>query len=263
MNWHTRYTQQANWTRNLRDYLFERTGLKTAQRVLEVGCGTGAILCQIQTTSLTCTAVSHRRARGTNGGVRRKCHGLDIQSASLMEAKVHAPAASLTCGDALFLPYPNKTFDITFCHFLLLWVSDPQRALHEMKRVTQAGGHILALAEPDYTARVDEPAELALLGQWQAKSLQKQGADPSLGGRLAELFYEAGIKLVETGAIESQRNDAQTSAEQEMEWAVLGADLAGFVSVDEIQRLKKLDEQAWARGERKLHVPTYFAWGRV
>jgi len=242
MNWHTRYTQQANWTRNLRDYLFERTGLKTAQRVLEVGCGTGAILSEIKTSLL---------------------HGLDIQPASLMEARAHAPAASLTCGDALSLPYADGTFDITFCHFLLLWVADPQGALGEMKRVTQAGGHILALAEPDYTARVDEPAELATLGRWQAESLQRQGAEPSLGGRLAELFYQAGIELIETGAIESQGNDAPTSAERKMEWAVLEADLAGFVPVNEIQRLKKLDDQAWARGERKLHVPTYFAWGRV
>jgi len=242
MNWHARYTQQANWTRELRKYLFQRTGMKTARRALEVGCGTGAILSEIQTQSL---------------------HGLDIQPAALIEARVHAPAASLTCGDALLLPYPNERFDIVFCHFLLLWVSDSQRALHEMKRVTRPGGHILALAEPDYSARVDEPAELAVLGRWQTASLQRQGADPSLGGRLAELFDQAGIELVETGAIESQRNGAPTSIESELEWAVLENDLRGSVPMEEIQRLKKLDEWAWAHGKRILHVPTYFAWGRV
>ena len=242
MNWHARYTQQANWTRNLREYLFEKSGLEAAQRVLEVGCGTGAILSGIETKAL---------------------HGLDIQPASLMEARVHAPFASLTCGDALSLPYPNKTFDITFCHFLLLWVSNPEQVLFEMKRITQPGGDILALAEPDYTARIDEPAEIAILGRWQADSLQRQGADPSLGSSLAELFYQAGIELVETGAIESQGNDASTSSEREMEWVVLESDLAGIVPEEEIQRLKKLDEAAWARRERTLHVPTYFAWGRV
>jgi hypothetical protein len=132
-----------------------------------------------------------------------------------------------------------------------------------MRRVTRPGGYVLALAEPDYSARVDEPAELAGLGRWQTEALKRQGADPSLGGRLAELFYRAGIELVETGAIESREEDARTSAERELEWAVLEYDLAGFVPAEEVRRLKVLDEQAWARGERILHVPTYFAWGRV
>src|SRR5512134_3202020 len=47
MNWHTRYSQQAKWTRDLREYIFEKTDLNRAQRVLEVGCGTGAILSEL------------------------------------------------------------------------------------------------------------------------------------------------------------------------------------------------------------------------
>ena len=44
MDWHARYTQQANWTGDLRHYLFEKAELARARRALEVGCGTGAIL---------------------------------------------------------------------------------------------------------------------------------------------------------------------------------------------------------------------------
>jgi hypothetical protein len=77
------------------------------------------------------------------------------------------------------------------------------------------------------------------------------------------LYYQTGIEILETEAIENQGKDALTSAEWELEWAVLENDLTGFVPVEEIQRLKKLDQAAWASGERILHVPTYFAWGRV
>ncbi|MFZ5821550.1 MAG: class I SAM-dependent methyltransferase [Chloroflexota bacterium] len=243
MNWHARYLQQAAWTRDLRHYLFERAGLGTARCALEVGCGTGAILGDLPPLPAL--------------------HGLDIRPASLMEARVHAPGACLACGDALCLPYAKGAFDITFCHFLLLWVGDPLQALAEMKRVTRRGGHILALAEPDYPARVDRPAELIPLGGWQTESLRRQGANPSLGGRLAESFFQAGIEILETGAIQNVGSEAHISSEWELEWAVLESDLAGLVPGREIQRFKELDRQARERGERVLHVPTYFAWGQA
>ncbi len=243
MNWHNRYIQQAGWTRDLRSYLFDKAGLDRAHRVLEVGCGTGAILADLQTSA--------------------SLHGLDLDPAALTECRIHAPAAALTRGNGLALPYANESFNIVFCHFFLLWVHDPLQTLLEMKRVTKQNGHILALAEPDYSHRVDKPDELARLGQWQTESLQRQGADVSLGARLADLFFQAGIKIVETGAIQRRGNEAFSPDEREQEWAVLSADLAGIVTGEEIRKLKRLDETAWRNGERVLNVPTYFAWGQV
>jgi SAM-dependent methyltransferase len=251
VNWHARFLQQATWTRDLRSYLFEQARLEQARRALEVGCGTGAILSDLST--------------------RTAVHGLDLSLDRLAEAQVNAPNIKLTCGDALALPYPSGVFDLTFCHFLLLWVSDPLRALLEMKRVTRAGGSILALAEPDHSHRLDKPDELAPLGRWQAESLRRQGADPALGARLAELFRQAGILPIETGTLRSSpgsgtgqegREHPLVPGEHDLEWAVLEADLAGMVPAQEIQRMKRLDEQAWESGERVLYVPTYFAWGQ-
>jgi SAM-dependent methyltransferase len=242
MDWHRRYLQQAQWTRDLRAYLFEKAGWNAASRVLEVGCGTGAILSELSDQT--------------------RLHGLDIDAGALAQCKVHVPAASLVQGDALGLPYSSKTFDIVYCHFLLLWVDDPLQALLEMKRVAKPGASVIAFAEPDYNARLDEPHELARLGQWQVASLKRQGADPGLGARLADLFFRAGIEIVETGTIQNAEYDP--SPEQwETEWDVIESDLAGLVSSDELHKMKKLDQAARARRERVLHVPTYFAWGRI
>ena len=246
MNWHTRYIQQSAWTRDLRAYIFEKAGLANAHHVLEVGCGTGAILSTLETSAVRC-----------------KCHGLDLDPAMLTQCRIHAPAASLTRGDGLHLPYEDQTFNITFCHFFLLWVKNPLAALLEMKRTTKPNGYVLALAEPDYHARVDKPSELIQLGRWQTESLLRQGADPGIGARLANLFRQAGIRLIETGTIQSRGNEALKPDEWENEWATLESDLAGIVPDQEIQRMKQLDKRAWERGERVLDVPTYFAWGQV
>ena len=37
-------------------------------------------------------------------------------------------------------PFTNASFDLTFCHYLLLWLKDPLSAIKEMKRVTRPGG---------------------------------------------------------------------------------------------------------------------------
>lgn len=242
MNWHIRYTQQANWTRELRTYIFEKVGLKDARRVLDVGCGTGAILSELPKQPPLC--------------------GVDINAEALTECHVHAPNALLTQGNALQLPYLDRSFDIVYSHFLLLWINDPLRALQEMKRVAQNDGYVIAFAEPDYSSRVDRPDELIPLGTWQTESLKRQGADPNIGARLAELFYEAGIKIVETGTIQGQRNESPGD-EWEIEWDVIDSDLKGWVADSDLQKMKGFDKEAREHKRRVLNVPTHFAWGRV
>jgi len=239
MNWHTRYLQQANWTRSLRHYVFEQAGLNTASRVLEVGCGTGAILREMNTPAAL--------------------HGLDLDPFALTECRTHAPAASLIYGDANALPYPEKSFDIVFCHFLLLWVDNPVQVVCEMARV---GRSVLALAEPDYGHRVDEPVELRTLGEWQTQSLMRRGANPLFGGLLAETFFQAGIEIIESGPIQTSE-EKRSKKDWEDEWEVFQADLADEVPPEEIQKMKTLHEEACRRGGRRLHIPTYFAWGNT
>ena len=238
---HKRYLQQANWTKELRAYIFKEIGLNKGSQILEVGCGTGAILSQIDFP----------------------VHGLDIQLASVKEAKIHTKNKSpLICADAFSLPYADASFDVVFCHFLLLWLPTPANALQEMIRVTKANGHIIAFAEPDYSQRVDKPDVLKKLGEWQRDALQKQGANTSIGAGLATLFYGLGITIIETGSISKQERVPPSVDERANEWDTIEADLAGIIPDEEIQKMKRLDFAAWKRGERVLYVPTHYLWGK-
>ncbi len=237
MNWRSRYLRQAAWTRNLRAYIFDQAGCARAKRILDVGCGYGAILSELPKPA----------AR----------YGLDLDAAALAECRIHASGVSLIRADGHHLPYADKSFDIAYCHYFLLWVKDPLQVVREMARVSH---HVIAFAEPDYSQRVDEPTELKSLGAMQTESLRRQGANPFLGGALAEIFYQAGIKIIETGQI--QNPDLAHSIEDwESEWETIQFDLQGIASDEEIQKMKMLDEQARKNGKRILHIPTFFAWG--
>lgn len=243
--WHARYIQQARWTQQLRNYLYPRAGLPSARRLLEVGCGTGAVLPDLV------------------GRSKADIYGLDLDPARLEIAAQGVPGANLVCGDALRLPFSGKTFDLVFCHFLLLWVSDPLQALNEMRRVTRRAGAVLALAEPDYGGRIDFPIQLATLGDFQREGLKRQGADPLMGRRLAGLLAAAGLGQIESGVLGGQWTGAPSPEEWELEWQVLRSDLSGSFPEDEIKRLQELDRKAWQHRERVLFVPTFYAWGRV
>lgn len=241
IDWHTRYRQQANWTATLRQYIFKQIDMADSAQMLEVGCGTGAILETLPTPA----------------------HGLDLNLASVQTAKSHAPASLLTCADGHFLPYANASFEVVFCHFFFLWAGNPRLALAEMLRVTRPNGHIIAFAEPDYTKRVDAPAVLAPLGAWQRDALKAQGADVGMGAKLVELFHSAGTQIIEAGSLSTSTRKAFDSQGWEIEWAVLESDLAGQIPTSKIQKMKLRDQKAWQAGERVLHVPTHYLWARV
>jgi SAM-dependent methyltransferase len=242
-DWRQRYAQQAAWTENLRDYIFKCIQIQRANRILEVGCGVGVI-----------TSCLHSYTRAAT-------FGLDIDPVKTRYAsQVVDPGSFFTTGDAYTLPYPSHCFDVVLCHFLLLWVSQPEKVLHEMRRVARSGGYVIALAEPDYGGRIDYPEALAEIGQLQAASLKKQGADPCVGRSLAAIFNRAELKDVEIGLLGGQWRKRTPSP---LEWRVMQEDLAGMINPQKLESFRQMDAIAWEKGERILYVPTFYAIGKV
>jgi SAM-dependent methyltransferase len=189
--------------------------------------------------------------------------GIDIDGARLAHVRVAAPYALPAQADANTLPFPAASFDIVFCHFLLLWVANPARALAEMARVARPGGWVIALAEPDYGGRIDYPETLAQLGRMQEQALREQGAEPRRGRQLGALFQKTGLQDVVMGVLSGQwRIGAAQDDDWRQEWLVLEADLSGRLSRSEIERLQQIEADARRSGERVLFVPTFYAFGK-
>ncbi len=239
--WHAQFTRQAGWTRAVRSRLYRRVNLLRAGRVLDVGCGTGVI-----------TEEMAGRCRG-------QVIGVDVDPAMIAFAREQGGRAEYRVGDAHRLDFPAAHFDVVACHFTLLWLADPARAVREMARLCRPGGAVLACAEPDYGGRVDHP-ELPIAG-WQAAALRREGADPFLGRKLRALFATAGLQA-EVGVIPSLWDTAALQAECEAEWALLERTLAGTVDEAEIRRVRDEERAALESGARLVFVPIFYAVGR-
>jgi ubiquinone/menaquinone biosynthesis C-methylase UbiE len=244
--WHQRYQQQAQWTHDIRKYIYDRVKIVQAQNILDVGCGSGVL--EAELAQLTSAQV----------------FGVDIDRQAIYFARLVAPGAVFTLGDGLQLPFQTAAFDITQCHFLLLWLKDAQAAITEFSRVTRPGGYVLATAEPDYGGRIDYPAELSQLGSWQCEALQEQGANPYIGRQLRQLFTTAGLVDIEAGVLGAQWRSQERGAGLGLEWQVIHSDLDQNPSfIQQASQLYTADNISRKAGSRVLFVPTFYAFGMV
>jgi ubiquinone/menaquinone biosynthesis C-methylase UbiE len=240
-DWHQQFVRQGQWTEQTRSYLYRRAGLSDAERVLDVGCGTGAI-----------TAELARRTRG-------QVIGIDIDPAMLAYARQHDSSAQYEQGDARDLPYPDGYFDIVTCHYLLLWLNDPYLGVREMARITRRSGHVLVCAEPDYGGRLDWPQ--LPVREWQIEALRRQGADPCIGRALREMLARAGLET-EIGVIASVWDVASMRAQFEAEWAMLWRDAGDSLDRATFEAARARAQAAIEAGTRLVFMPTFYAYAR-
>lgn len=179
-----RYTAQSTWTKELRDRI--RTELPNEARVLELGCGTGAVL---RDFNLSC-------------GI-----GLDRKYSRLQFAGKYSPHA-FTAGMAQELPFKSGSFDMVYCHFFLLWVNGDDDILREAHRVLKDGGLCCLLAEPCWDELEAEPSALYEAAKFQRDRLINEGIDPAVGKKLPALLRKAGFKEIEYASY--RRSDTQT-----------------------------------------------------
>jgi ubiquinone/menaquinone biosynthesis C-methylase UbiE len=179
-----RLVQQAeHWRHRL---IRDGTELEPGTRLLEVGCGVGAVL-----------AVLGQEFPGV------RLTGVDIEPRQLEFARGHLERAgveaTLLHADALDLPFEDESFDHVWMMWFLEHIGDPPAVLGEARRVLVPGGVITAI-EVDYATCRAEPSTPAIEALFRAmvRGMAASGWSDA-GTRLPGWLREAGFREVDEG----------------------------------------------------------------
>jgi SAM-dependent methyltransferase len=180
------------WDDAFTAFLVERLRPRAGNRILDVGSGTGTAelrLSRLRMSQVTLIGVDLLADR--SAFAERTADGHNLR-------------ASFAAADACHLPFPDGSFDSTFCVAVLQHVNEAGEALREFVRVTRGGGRIVAV-EPDNASRywfsslpqgMDAFAAARRFFELQAKG-RGEAWEPRLGPRLPTLFADAGVESLE------------------------------------------------------------------
>lgn len=160
----------------------EQAGLaKGAGRLLEVGCGNGAVLSQV------------RRELAP-----QQAFGVDLELEHLKRAHAVAPVSR---ANGAALPFRDGSFDVVFFRYVLRHVQRPLELLREAARVLKPGGKVVALDSDDGGLMFDPlPEAWPSLSKALDESVRRRGANPHMGRTLYRLLVEAGFDEVTAAA---------------------------------------------------------------
>jgi ubiquinone/menaquinone biosynthesis C-methylase UbiE len=145
--------------------LREHMGLTAGARVLDIGCGTGALLVELAKAGARVTGMDTFEEAG---GVDR-----DIAEARLRENHVTAPLLTATAGN---LPFKDDAFDIGVNIGMLEHLPPDVRPviLREMFRVIRPGGCLFLIAGPTTATPLDQHIPGSMFANWRSREKKIQ-----------------------------------------------------------------------------------------
>ena len=122
---------------------YDELGLKTGDKVLDLGCGFGRHAFEAARRGASVVAL----AAG-----RDEVEGVAATFAAMVEVGELAPAslhANVVQGDALHLPFPDGSFDRVICSEVLEHIPNDVAVMRELARVLRPGG-TMAITVPRF-----------------------------------------------------------------------------------------------------------------
>ena len=222
--------------------LADLAGVRSGQRVLDVGCGPGALTAEL-VARVGPAAVS----------------AVDPSEPFVAAARARNPAVSVQRAFAEQLPFPNQTFDLALAQLVVHFMSDPAAGLAEMRRVTQHDG-VVAACVWDHAGGGGPLSPF-----WQAAreiDREVEGESRLVGSRegdLAALFESVGLR--EIGETALSLSVEHPSFEEWWEPFTLGVVPAGsYVAGLDAERRAHLREHCRALLPNPPFVITARAW---
>jgi SAM-dependent methyltransferase len=179
----------GRWSRRVAPRFLDWLNIRSGQRWLDVGCGTGALCAAILDR---CTPLS--------------VAGVDPSEGFLGTAKDNlGERATLRQGSATTIPLGDASVDVVVSALVLNFVADQRAALSEMMRVAAAGGTVAAYVW-DYAGKMELMRRF-----WDAAvALDPDAAKLDEGIRfplcraeaLADLFASTGLQQVDVTPID-------------------------------------------------------------
>jgi ubiquinone/menaquinone biosynthesis C-methylase UbiE len=176
-------------------FIYDDLDLRDGQRLLEIGCGAGAVLGEIGS--------AHRNI---------SLAGIDIEPKQIERARAHLSSlgidADLRAGDARKLPWSDQSFDHVYFMWMLEHLTEHDSVLAEARRVLKPGGRV-TITETDYNfvTYPDSPDFIELMRAWRAHFAGK--GDMTFARRVGPALLRAGFAgvRVRLGAFHNFRGE--------------------------------------------------------
>ena len=220
----------------------EFANVEAGQRVLDVGCGPGALTSEL-VTRLGPAAVA----------------AVDPSPPFVEAAQARHPEVHVERASAEQLPFPDHAFDAALAQLVVHFMTDPIAGLREMARVTSERG-VVAACVWDHAG-----ATGPLSAYWEAARELDSSVEGEFGlagareGHLSELFEEAGLDEIEETSLEVSVE--HPTFEEWWEPFTLGVGPAGdYLAGLDPTRQAELRERCRARLPAAPFVLTARAW---